>query len=204
MVQRYLAWRKRRIERAKQRPQIWDKSPTDWRYFGKSLLVSIPIGLVFGIVWDLIFFHEVTLRVLGWIPAIAGIVLLFGWLPAVIARYELDRVRRQFGLPYRPFPIWATTIGVVIILALVGLGRMVLDRQPLGSTDNFIDATGSMMGTLIGVGIVTAWRSGKPLATPHNRSMLDEEWRREYWRRAEQWRRAQMDQPTGSWTHPPA
>lgn len=186
MFRRYLAWRGRN----KQRPQIWDKSPTDWRYFGRSLLVSVLIGLIAGVV-------------LGWIPYLAGIVLLFGWLPTVIARHELDRARRQAGIPFRPFPGWLIAAGVVVTIALLGFGRMAIDSKPFGSTDNFTNATGSIIGSLIFAGLLAARWSGKTLESPRNRAMLDAEWQREQWQR-EQWHRAQMAQLTNSWTHPPA
>ena len=191
IFRRYLAWR----QRNKQRPQIWDKSPTDWRYFGRSLLVSLPIGLIIGIVLDVVFGDPITLRVLGSVPYFTGFMLGIQWLPTVVARHTLDRTRRQAGIPYRPFPVWATVTGLAAIIALFAIGYLALDRAPFGSSDNIMDATGRTFGSLIAAGLLAAWWGGKALESLRNRAMLDEEWRQE------QWRRAQTSQPTNQWTN---
>ena len=97
------------------------------------------------------------------------------WLPAAMARHELNQERARHGMPTQPIPVAVLVIVSLVLAAVAFVGYSLRTEGPWSSSDNIAQ---SLAGTVASVGfwlVSLFWRS-KALESPRNRVMLDREW----------------------------
>ena len=165
-----------RWQRMRSGPQLWEISPTDWRFFGRSTFIGVVIAAIL-----LLIFQSFSPRLSFW-EALGFVLygLAFGlaltWIPAVLARRELNRERTRHGMPTRPIRMGVLILVPLAILTVAFVGFSLRTDGSWSSTDNISQSVGALVGASFGILLVSGFWRGKALESPSNRAMLDREW----------------------------
>ena len=167
-----------RWQRMRSGPQLWEISPTDWRFFGKNLVTGVLVIAVLLVILQSFSPELRSWRALGFMLYAISFGAAFSWIPSAVARQELNRERTRHGMPAKPIPVAVLVLVPCAIGAIGFLGRSLQSDEDWLSGSNIMVSLAGVVGMFGGILIVSFYCRRKTLESPANRAMLDREWYR--------------------------
>lgn len=165
-----------RWQRMRSGPQIWEISPTDWRFFGKNLIIGLVVIAVLLVIFQSFSPELRSWRALGFMLYAVSFAAALSWIPSAVARESLNRERERHGMPTKPVPAAVLVLVPLAIGAIGFLGRSLQSDDEWLSGTNVVVSLAGVVGMFGGMLIFSYFWRRKALESPANRAMLDREW----------------------------